>query len=413
MGKMPKLKRFTNLLVGTLLVAVPVLSARPAYAASATLYLSPASSSFTNGSTYTVNVRVNSDTPVNAAEVHLTYPTSLLQYVRVNSSSSWSFEFASSGGNGTVRIDRGANPAVKGDSLIASVQFKALKSSGSATVGVGSDSEVIAESNGNNILTSRKGATYSLKAPAPAPPPAAADKVAPKISKAPEVSQITRNSAVISWSTSEPSTSEVSFGLNTSYGLVAGSSKRVTEHSLKLSSAILEPGNIYHYMVKSVDAAGNAVSSDDATFSTEGYDLEVKIINQKKKAVNGAEVTIDGKSATTNRSGQATINDLPLGQLAGTIEYKGKKTTVSVNIVDQADENKKQSATFQIETPKNVWATVSAILLGLGVIAVFGWQYLKQRRGGRGGGKPNSSSSSSANLSSSPPSTVITPTSGN
>lgn len=412
MGKMLKNTNTFNLVAGIILAAVPLLSARPAYAASATLSLSPASSSVTNGSTFTVNVRVNSDEPVNAAEVHLSYPANLLQYVRINSSSAWSFEFASSGGNGAVRIDRGANPAAKGDSLIASVQFKALSSSGSAAVNVDSGSQVLSESSGNNILTGRNGANYSLKAPTPAAQ-AAQDKIAPTISKPPAVSGITRNSVVISWSTSEPSTSEVSYGLNTGYGLSAVDPKLVTEHSLTISSPVIEAGTTYHYMVKSVDAAGNAVSSNDGTFSTRGYDLDVKVINQRKSAVSGAKVTIDGKSGVTNRSGQATIKDLPLGRLAGTVEHKGKKTTVDVTVEAPKAEGKNQTATFQIKTAKNIWLTSAAVLAALALAAALGWKYLKQRRGGRGGGAANRPSpNSNTNLSSSPPSTIITPTSG-
>lgn len=416
MGKMLKQKTIINLLIGVALIIVPLLNVQSVRAASATLYLSPASSSVTNGSTFTVNVRVNSGTEkVNAAEIHLSYPTSKLDFVRINDTSTWGFVFASSGGSGAVRIDRGANPSVSGDSLIASVQFKAKSSSGTATVSIGSNSEVISASSGDPVTLSRKSATYSFKAPAPAAQ-VTVDKKAPKISKAPSVSKITRNSAVVSWSTSEPSTSEVVYGLNTSYGLAAASSKKVTEHSVELSSSILTPGNTYHYMVKSVDSAGNAVSSDDATFATEGYDLDAKVINQKNSAVSGAKITIDGKSGVTDRSGQVTISDLPLGTLAGTVEHQGKKTIVSVTIDEPEDEGKNQSATFKIETAKNPWLILAAIAAGLAVLAAVGWQTLKQRRSGRGGGGASSSGSSSSNsdsgLSGSPPSTIITPTSG-
>ena len=144
MGKMLKPRKPISFLLVTILAAVPLLSARSALAASASLYLSPASSSVTNGSIFTVNVKVNSGSEkVNAAEVDLSYPTDKLEFVRINDTSAWGFILASSGGSGSVRIERGANPSVSGDSLIASVQFKAKSSSGSATVSIGSDSEVI------------------------------------------------------------------------------------------------------------------------------------------------------------------------------------------------------------------------------------------------------------------------------
>ena len=409
MNKILAPSRLINLIIAIALVAIPLLNTRWVYAASATLYLSPSSSSVTNGSIFTVNVRVNSGSEkVNAAEVHLSYPIDKLEFVRINDTSTWGFIFASSGGSGSVRIERGANPSVSGDSLIAGVQFKAKSSSGSATVSISSDSEVISVNSGDDILSSRKGGTYSLQATPPVTVKPV-DKVAPKISKPPTASEISRNSAVISWSTSEPSTSEVAYGLNNGYGLAASNSKLVTEHKVVLSSAILEPGTTYHYMVKSVDPAGNAVSSDDATFSTKGYGLDVTVLNQDKEAVKGAKVTIAGKSGTTDGQGKVTLQDLPLGTLAGTVEYQGKKTTVSVTMTEPETKEQNQAVAFKIQTPTN--KLLVALILIVGVTAlVFLIRYVLKQRKTKGGS--GTSPSRDSGTSSPPPGKIITPSSG-
>ena len=386
-GKMLMLKRVVSLAIVTLLLAMPLSVTRSAHAASASLYLSPASSSITNGSTFSVSVRENSGgDAVNAAEISLTYPADKLDFVSISSSSAFGIVAANSGGGGNVNIDRGATPAVTGDQLIATVRFKAKVASGSAAVNFASG-KVISEANTQNIVTSMKGATYTFKAPAPSAP---ADTAAPTISKEPEATEVGLNSAVITWSTNEPSTSEVVYGLNTGYGLAAADLTMVTEHKVTLQSAILEPGTTYHYMVKSVDSAGNAVSSNDATFSTKGYPLDVTVVNQKNKPVKGAKVTVGEKTGTTSDKGKVALADLPLGKLAGTVEYQGKKTTVSVEIKAPETEGQTQVVTFRIETKANTWLIAGLITLGIILIALAVWKIRKNR-----GSKPQPPASAS------------------
>lgn len=75
-------------------------------------------------------------------------------------------------------------------------------------------------------------------------------------------------SAVITWSTSEPATTQVQYGLTTAYGnSTSADSTKVTSHSVTLSN--ITPNTLYHYRVISINEAGNAAVSDDATFVTE------------------------------------------------------------------------------------------------------------------------------------------------
>ena len=78
---------------------------------------------------------------------------------------------------------------------------------------------------------------------------------------------VTSGGATISWNTNEPSTTQVEYGLTTAYGssttLLAS---LVTTHSQSLG--VLASGTLYHYRVKSRDAAGNLGISGDFTFTT-------------------------------------------------------------------------------------------------------------------------------------------------
>jgi hypothetical protein len=80
-------------------------------------------------------------------------------------------------------------------------------------------------------------------------------------------SGITQTGATISWTTNETSDTQVEYGLTTAYGSqTALNSSLVTSHSATLSG--LSAGTIYHYRVKSRDAAGNLATSADNTFTT-------------------------------------------------------------------------------------------------------------------------------------------------
>jgi hypothetical protein len=92
------------------------------------------------------------------------------------------------------------------------------------------------------------------------------DTTAPTISSV-SATSITSSSATITWSTNEASDSQVEYSLTSSYGTSTTlNSNMVTSHSQSLSG--LTAGTLYHYRVKSKDAANNLATSGDYTFTT-------------------------------------------------------------------------------------------------------------------------------------------------
>jgi len=81
------------------------------------------------------------------------------------------------------------------------------------------------------------------------------------------VSNVTDLSATISWVTDEPATSQVEYGTTNVYGSTTTLHDRLTtSHSISLTG--LKPVTKYHFKVKTKDANGNEVASQDQTFTT-------------------------------------------------------------------------------------------------------------------------------------------------
>lgn len=81
-------------------------------------------------------------------------------------------------------------------------------------------------------------------------------------------------SAVVTWTTDVPATSQVEYGLTTAYGSATSLNESlVTSHSATLTD--LEPDSVYHFRVRSEDAKGSAAISEDYTFGWSNVLTEV------------------------------------------------------------------------------------------------------------------------------------------
>ena len=119
---------------------------------------------------------------------------------------------------------------------------------------------------------------------------------------------ITSTSANISWSTNEPSDTQVEYGATTSYGYnTTLNTSLVASHSQTING--LSPSTLYHYRVRSRDAAGNLAISGDSTFTTASSppppDTTPPIIsNISTSAINSSGATI---TWTTNEAADTQV----------------------------------------------------------------------------------------------------------
>ncbi|HBP51405.1 TPA: hypothetical protein DD455_03685 [Candidatus Shapirobacteria bacterium] len=120
------------------------------------------------------------------------------------------------------------------------------------------------------------------------------------------ISNITFNEAVISWTTDEASTSLVKYDVNAQQGLYPFSkseSSLVTSHSLTLTN--LGASTIYYFSVCSTDAFGNEVCANENSFTTQEYQATATLAPVR------VEVTIN-TTTTSNSTPTPTPTPKPL-----------------------------------------------------------------------------------------------------
>jgi len=81
-----------------------------------------------------------------------------------------------------------------------------------------------------------------------------------------QASNISANSAVVTWHTNNPANSRVDYGMTTTYGSSVTDSTSVTSHSMPISG--LANNATFHYKVTSADGFGQIAVSSDRTFAT-------------------------------------------------------------------------------------------------------------------------------------------------
>jgi chitodextrinase len=120
------------------------------------------------------------------------------------------------------------------------------------------------------------------------------DNLAPTLSNV-AASSITTGGATITWTTNEASDTQVEYGTTTAYGnSTTLNTAMVTSHSATLTG--LSSSTLYHYRVKSRDAAGNLATGGDFTFTT--------------ASPGGPDLTQLWVAISTITSSSITINDV-------------------------------------------------------------------------------------------------------
>lgn len=140
------------------------------------LYLTPASSTVTQGEEFNVVVRINTNgQTVNAVRSDITYSAGQLEFVSTSSPcadppfgvTAENLPAPGSPTPGSVKIACGSFVGVTGDHPIATLRFRALATTGAATISFANTSEALLKSDSSNQLGSTASGTVTMTAPAP------------------------------------------------------------------------------------------------------------------------------------------------------------------------------------------------------------------------------------------------------
>jgi hypothetical protein len=168
---------FGGLAAITVAVLVGTVAVVQSFAANEQLYLAPANGSVEVGSTVAVQIRVNTGTEsTNAVQANLTYDPAKLEYVNVDAAgTAFSLAANSQTAAGSIQLARatgGGEAAATGDNLFATVNFKALAGTGTASVSIAAGSHVVNATDASELLVNSAGSTFTLTSPAgPTPTP--------------------------------------------------------------------------------------------------------------------------------------------------------------------------------------------------------------------------------------------------
>jgi hypothetical protein len=116
--------------------------------------------------------------------------------------------------------------------------------------------QVLSRDPTTNLLASSGDYTFATAAPPDVPPVISAIQAS-----------VTTTTATITWTTDKPGDTQVDYGTTASYGTTTTLNQTLaTSHTVTLTG--LQPNTVYHFDVKSRDAAKSLTTSSDQTFTT-------------------------------------------------------------------------------------------------------------------------------------------------
>jgi hypothetical protein len=142
----------------------------------------------------------------------------------------------------------------------------------------------------------------------------------PPVISAITASAITNTSATISWTTDQPSSSQVEYGTTTGYGSLSSlNSSLTTTHTVVLTG--LTPGTTYNYAVLSSSSTGANATSGNFTFQTTAPGPAISAVSAS--GITASSVTI---TWTTDQPSSSQVQ-------YGTTTAYGSSTTLNSSLV--------------------------------------------------------------------------------
>ncbi len=335
------------------LISFAAIPSLPALAAG-TVYLSSANSSVIQGSNFTLQLRISPGTPVTAVQATVNFVPSQLQYVSISySGSPFNQEMPGSTTASSISMTRFMlnSAGTSADSLIASITFKALSSSGTSSVtlsGVdaiyGADSTSPAASNASVAFVAASCPSGQVGTPPNCTTPTSSTPNTPKPSPSSPTTPQTPQPSSPQASTVKlevPSVSETVFQYTTAR-IVAKTNKSArvlvkygtasdklilqtsftpegTDHTINIAEG-LTPGSEVFYVVLADDGT-TTQQTQVSNATTKGLAVRVGLLDKNLLRIRNQEVTLKptNKVVRSDTSGYVEFQELAPGDY--TLEF--------------------------------------------------------------------------------------------
>ncbi len=328
----------------------------------ATLYFSPGSSSYSEGQTFSVSLRVDTEgQAINAIQTSLGFPTNVLEVTSVSKSSSiltlWVSDPSYSNANGTVTLSGGVpSPGYTGSGgIVVVVSFRA-KSAGTGTVSVVSGVVLANDGFGTNVYRASSSGTYTVAEPVE-PPPAPNTPAAPTVSSTthPDQSAWYANTSPIFQWTRPSGTLGFSYSFDDQQGTVPDTIEE-SNGTQESFSGIGDNVWYFHVRARNDDGWGatghfktqiDTTPPESFTVSVAGSGSSRELTFEATDALSGVhhyDVSFDGATAIGVNVGETTPYTTP--------ELSSGQHRVLVTAVDYAGNRTDSTATFSVSVPK-------------------------------------------------------------
>lgn len=312
------------------LFLLSLLSPATVLAASNVIYVSPSSTTINQGSNFSIEIRIDPNTSINAVQADLSYNSSIVQF---DSLSLGAFTLCAqqSGGGGLIQVSCSTTSSVNTDSLIATVNFTALNG-GTSSLSL-SNYNAVNPSTSAYTNPSAQNGSVTVNGVAPSTSPSnnsprrynyytspnniAPNPVSPITPSTPAVPiKISSTSLHFYFSTgqiiiscNENVTGSLKFGTNPKnlIGQINGSSNSSTE-TFNLNPSNLIPGTKYYYQILLNGSNGATYTSPLKSFQTKGLSVALLVLGSNDKNVSNLKVFIDNSKTSFRTNSKGILN---------------------------------------------------------------------------------------------------------
>lgn len=135
-------------------ISVIHIFSESSFAASGQFKIKSVQNDIQSGQTSTVEIYVSSDTPINAAEIHLSYPSGIFDIIVDSNGSAFGIKVPETINSNSLIISKGNITPLNGENLFAKLNVKAIQNAQLSQIQAVTGTQILTSSGNQNIYAS-------------------------------------------------------------------------------------------------------------------------------------------------------------------------------------------------------------------------------------------------------------------